>query len=242
MRDAATIDRIRRKFKPLRHALDERARRLWAATEALDLGWGGVTAVAEATGLSRTTIRAGIVEIQKKTPSASPRSSSSRRRPQVADPARPRVAGRVGGIGRTDGAWRTGLSLAMDHPQYAGAGQDAHRPRARRQPHHGGESAEGGWFQLAGQSQDAGRRVASRPRRPIRVHQPACQAIRASRSAGRLRGYEEEGIGRGFQERRPRVPPPRPARRSAGAMTSRTRNWARRCRTAFTTWRTTKVG
>jgi len=64
MQEAATIDRIRRKYRPLQHALDERARRLWAATEALDLGWGGVTAVAQATGLSRTTIRAGIVEIQ----------------------------------------------------------------------------------------------------------------------------------------------------------------------------------
>jgi hypothetical protein len=64
MQDAATIDRIRRKYRPLQHALDERARRLWAATEALDLGWGGVTAVARATGLSRTTIHAAIVEIQ----------------------------------------------------------------------------------------------------------------------------------------------------------------------------------
>jgi hypothetical protein len=64
MQDAATVDRIRQKYRPLQHALDERARRLWAATEALDLGWGGVTAVAQATGLSRTTIRAGILEIR----------------------------------------------------------------------------------------------------------------------------------------------------------------------------------
>jgi hypothetical protein len=64
MQDAATIDRIRRKHRPLQHVLDERARRLWAATEALELGWGGVTASAQATGLSRTTIRAGIVEVQ----------------------------------------------------------------------------------------------------------------------------------------------------------------------------------
>jgi hypothetical protein len=64
MQDATTIDRIRRKYRPLQHALDERARRLWAATEALELGWGGVTAVAEATGLSRTTIRAGMVEVR----------------------------------------------------------------------------------------------------------------------------------------------------------------------------------
>jgi len=64
MQDAKAIDRIRRKFKPLRNVLDERARRLWAGTEAAELGRGGVTAVARATGLSRTTIRAGMTELQ----------------------------------------------------------------------------------------------------------------------------------------------------------------------------------
>ena len=44
--------------------MDERTRRLWAACEAAALGRGGVTAVAEATGMSRTTIRAGIVELK----------------------------------------------------------------------------------------------------------------------------------------------------------------------------------
>jgi transposase len=47
--------------------LDERSRRVWAAAEAMELGWGGTTAVAEATGLSRTTIRAGIAELQQPT-------------------------------------------------------------------------------------------------------------------------------------------------------------------------------
>ena len=86
MQDAATIDRIRRKYRPLRHALDERARRLWAATEAVELGWGGVTAVARATGLSRTTVRAGVVEIQAE--------ARSRRK---AAPAVPRIRRPGGG-------------------------------------------------------------------------------------------------------------------------------------------------
>jgi hypothetical protein len=42
--------------------MDERMRRQWAATEAVDLGWGGVTAVAQATGLARNTILAGTRE------------------------------------------------------------------------------------------------------------------------------------------------------------------------------------
>jgi hypothetical protein len=43
--------------------MDERMRRQWAATEASDLGWGGVTAVSLATGLARNTIMAGTTEL-----------------------------------------------------------------------------------------------------------------------------------------------------------------------------------
>ena len=45
--------------------MDERMRRQWAASEARDLGWGGVTAVAQATGMSRVTITAGLRELQQ---------------------------------------------------------------------------------------------------------------------------------------------------------------------------------
>jgi len=44
--------------------LNERQRRIWAATEALSLGWGGIIKVSGFTGLSRTTIGRGIREIQ----------------------------------------------------------------------------------------------------------------------------------------------------------------------------------
>jgi hypothetical protein len=60
---AAGVARIRRKYRALRPEMDERLRRQWAAAEARDLGWGGVTAVAQATGLSRTTITAGLTEL-----------------------------------------------------------------------------------------------------------------------------------------------------------------------------------
>ncbi len=63
MQDAQTIRGIRRKYRALRVEMDERGRRQWAAVEARELGWGGVTAVAHATGLSRTTIAAGLREL-----------------------------------------------------------------------------------------------------------------------------------------------------------------------------------
>ena len=40
-------------------------RRQWAAAEARELGWGGVTALAEATGLSLVTITAGLRELEQ---------------------------------------------------------------------------------------------------------------------------------------------------------------------------------
>lgn len=61
----ADIDIIRQKYEMLRWAMDERVSRLWAASEALASGWGGVTSVAKATGLSPATIRAGIREFEE---------------------------------------------------------------------------------------------------------------------------------------------------------------------------------
>ena len=44
--------------------MDERMRRQWAATEASALGWGGVSSVSLATGMSRNTILSGARELQ----------------------------------------------------------------------------------------------------------------------------------------------------------------------------------
>jgi transposase len=64
MRHGQCIVRIQNKYNLLRPEMDERRRRQWAAAEARDLGWGGTTAVAQATGLSRTTITAGLRELK----------------------------------------------------------------------------------------------------------------------------------------------------------------------------------
>jgi hypothetical protein len=68
MQDAQQVGRIRRKYRLLRVEMDERRRRQWAAAEAREWGWGGVTAVARATGLSRTTITAGLRELDLPVP------------------------------------------------------------------------------------------------------------------------------------------------------------------------------
>jgi transposase len=76
--DAQVIERIQRKYQVLAPEMDERMRRQWAATEARELGWGGVTAVAKATGLSRPTIIAGLRELDL--PSEQRAAETTRRR------------------------------------------------------------------------------------------------------------------------------------------------------------------
>ena len=63
MRDAAQL--IRERFEALDAVLDEQARRRFAAAEARALGRGGVTLVANVTGLARSTINRGIAEIEE---------------------------------------------------------------------------------------------------------------------------------------------------------------------------------
>src|ERR1700722_4369326 len=53
---------IKARFETLAPYLDERARRLFAATEARSAGRGGVGAVSEATGVARSTIGRGLAE------------------------------------------------------------------------------------------------------------------------------------------------------------------------------------
>jgi transposase len=65
-------DAIAARYARVAWVLDERGRRAVAASEALGLGWGGISAVARATGLSRQTIRLGIAELTGAAPSAAP--------------------------------------------------------------------------------------------------------------------------------------------------------------------------
>jgi hypothetical protein len=55
---------LARKFEVLARVLDERTRRLVAAAEAEAIGFGGVTAVAQASGLSRGTVMRGMAELK----------------------------------------------------------------------------------------------------------------------------------------------------------------------------------
>jgi transposase len=59
-------EHIRYKYTALAPLLNERTRRCWAATEAHALGYGGISVVAEAVGIARGTIHAGLKEVQSR--------------------------------------------------------------------------------------------------------------------------------------------------------------------------------
>src|SRR4051794_26131407 len=62
--DAEVRGQLARRFEVLLPHLNERQQRLAMATEARLLGHGGVRAVAEASGVSATTVRRGVVELE----------------------------------------------------------------------------------------------------------------------------------------------------------------------------------
>ena len=63
MPDAMIVGWIKDKYDALKESLDERSRRLWAATEARSLGRGGPAAVIAATGMSSATVYKALREL-----------------------------------------------------------------------------------------------------------------------------------------------------------------------------------
>jgi hypothetical protein len=61
----AARDRIALRFQVLFPHLNERQRRLLTAAEARLVGHGGVRAVAQAAGVSETTVRKGVFELEQ---------------------------------------------------------------------------------------------------------------------------------------------------------------------------------
>ena len=58
-------NQIREKYSLIRDYLDERSRRIWAATEIRQISKGGKTIVKKATGLSYKTLNKGLEELQQ---------------------------------------------------------------------------------------------------------------------------------------------------------------------------------
>lgn len=150
--------------------MDERVRRHWAAAEARELGWGGVSAVGVATGLSRKTIAAGLRELEM--PAERRLAEAARvRRPAAADRGGTRFAGGARGPRRAGDPGRPVLAAAVDLQEHAAAGQRADAPGPPGQPADGRCAAERCRLQPPAQPQGAGGQLPPGPRRPVPLHQ-----------------------------------------------------------------------
>lgn len=58
------IHLIYQEYESIRSSLSEKERRLWAAQKSKNLGYGGITLVCQATGISKATIYKGIKDLQ----------------------------------------------------------------------------------------------------------------------------------------------------------------------------------
>jgi DNA-binding phage protein len=64
MKEADEIKQISYKYAVLKDELNEKQKRRWAASEAIVRGHGGISDVANATGLDRKTIARGMQELK----------------------------------------------------------------------------------------------------------------------------------------------------------------------------------
>ena len=131
--------RCGRNIRLLQPLMTERLRRQWAACEAESLGRGGVSLVAQATGLSRTTIwagRQGVAAAGRPTPrrpdararSGTGRWSPSRRADRCGPPRR------LARPGRIVHARGPPIAPVLDLQEHAEAGRGAERPRSSGEP------------------------------------------------------------------------------------------------------------
>ena len=65
MKDLDHESLLLEKYKVIGPHLDEKARRLWAATEAKSIGWGGITLDAKIANMSPITVRSGLQDIKQ---------------------------------------------------------------------------------------------------------------------------------------------------------------------------------
>lgn len=84
----AEVETVRAKYRRLRHVMAERVARLWAATEAEALGYGGIATVMKATGMSKSRIRSGLRDLAEhaKHPPGVPARDQRVRRPGAGRP------------------------------------------------------------------------------------------------------------------------------------------------------------
>ena len=111
--DAQVGESAARRYAVLRPYLDERQRRLALAAEAAELGRGGITVVAQATGVHPDTVAKGVRELHGGAePSGRVRKPGGGRKP--ATETDPGVGAGVDGAGGSGDARGSGVTAGVD--------------------------------------------------------------------------------------------------------------------------------
>ena len=211
------------KFEVLLPHLDERQRRLVMAAEARALGHGGIRAVAQAAGVSETTVRKGVAELE---PGEEPLGRV--RRPGGG--RKPADRGWIRGCGRRCWRWSSRTRAGI---RVAAALDDASRLRqlagelAAAGPPVSAPTRSAELLRDEGFSLQANAKTLEGAQHPDRDAQfryinDQAEAAPGRRRAGDLRGHQEEGAGRRLQERRARVAARRASPSRSGCTTSST--------------------
>src|SRR5436853_6344068 len=143
------IEPIRERFSAVAPFLDERGRRLVAAAEAFAAGYGGIAAVAMASGVAPSTIGRGLQELAQDEPSERVRRAGAGRKRTISkacprEGGGPDAASGSRGAGRAPGLRRgrldtrgSGIAVAAARQERALPGAGAARASSRGQPHPG---------------------------------------------------------------------------------------------------------
>ena len=131
------VEPIRERFLTVAPFLDERGRRLVAAAEAFAAGYGGIAAVAMATGMAPSTIGRGLKELAQDEPSERVRRPGAGRKPAICKSLPPRRRGPdpargSRGAGRTNDPRGSGIAVAVDLQERATGWRRRCRRRATK--------------------------------------------------------------------------------------------------------------
>ena len=133
------ISTLRAKYASLSGDLNERRRRLWAAAEADAAGYGGITMVVRATGISESTVLRGLRELRSgrdigrgrvRRPGAG-RKRTSEKDPTILSNLRALVEPAVAGDPMSPLRWASrSLRNSADDLRRRGHTERTHEPRA----------------------------------------------------------------------------------------------------------------
>jgi hypothetical protein len=183
---------LQRKFASILPNLDERQRRLLAAAEARSLGYGGIRRVSRASGISHTTIRRALEQLDAPPPPTGHVRRPGGGRKRVRDKS-PAILAALEGLIAPETRGDPMSPPAVDLQEHSPVGRGPGPTGVRRQPPRRRRVAPSPRLQPPGQCQDARGEAEPRPRRPVPVHQPDQRPIHRRRVARHLRGHQEEG-------------------------------------------------